>query len=564
MYQIRCDDYILYDPRDEELIVHNPKCKLGVNMVGEGSFTILANHPYYGKLKRLKSIFEIRQDDQPIFRGRMTNASRDLHNRFQVDLEGVLGFTNDTHSPPYNYPEDYPDALNAENIVEHFLGTVLAWHNLRVKSWQKIKLGRVTVRDPNNYITRSSKAYTTTWDTLKTKLFDSSLGGYMRIRYEADGNYLDYLESFDEANTQRVEFGENLLDILTEVDGSETYSVILPVGKDGMTMGIIYDGNGNPQEELGLTEDLVRWADHIYSKSAVEEIGWVCIPPEESKWDDIETVEGLQEKGMEYLTGVAMRFSEIITIKAADLRFADDEIQSFRVGQNILVNSPVHGVVNISYPLTQLDIDILHPQNTTITIGSDTRTLIGMNTQQQSTSIERVEQVAQLVETVEKDTLETLQQQLIIQQTSMVATCTDLILAALEQYVETGEYTEFKETVQAQLEILASEITMSFTKTTESIAEVDGDIQAKFNELYKYIRFSNDGIEIGADENSLKLTLDNDMIQFTKNGLPFGWWDGTDFHTGNIVVKVNERAQFGNFAFVPRSNGSLSFLKVGG
>ena len=54
------------------------------------------------------------------------------------------------------------------------------------------------------------------------------------------------------------------------------------------------------------------------------------------------------------------------------------------------------------------------------------------------------------------------------------------------------------------------------------------------------------------------------MIQFTKNGTPIGWWDGNDFHTGNIVVEVNERAQFGNFAFLPRSDGSLMLLKVGG
>ena len=62
----------------------------------------------------------------------------------------------------------------------------------------------------------------------------------------------------------------------------------------------------------------------------------------------------------------------------------------------------------------------------------------------------------------------------------------------------------------------------------------------------------------------LQVGIDNDMIEFRKNGVAIGWWDGTDFHTGNIVVEVQERAQFGNFAFVPRSDGSLSFLKVGG
>lgn len=61
----------------------------------------------------------------------------------------------------------------------------------------------------------------------------------------------------------------------------------------------------------------------------------------------------------------------------------------------------------------------------------------------------------------------------------------------------------------------------------------------------------------------ISLSIENDMIAFKKNGEQFGWWDGEDFHTGNIIVDVNERAQFGNFAFIPRRDGSLMFLKVG-
>lgn len=53
-------------------------------------------------------------------------------------------------------------------------------------------------------------------------------------------------------------------------------------------------------------------------------------------------------------------------------------------------------------------------------------------------------------------------------------------------------------------------------------------------------------------------------VVYTVYSVAFGSWDGNDFYTGNIVVKLNERAQLGNFAFVPRSDGSLSFLKVGG
>lgn len=72
----------------------------------------------------------------------------------------------------------------------------------------------------------------------------------------------------------------------------------------------------------------------------------------------------------------------------------------------------------------------------------------------------------------------------------------------------------------------------------------------------------NNTITIGAGKSKMTLALKNDIIAFHKDGEQFGWWDGVDFHTGNIVINVTERAQFGNFAMVPRTDGSLSFLKV--
>ena len=713
MYQIRCDDYILYDPRDEELVVLAPKCKLKENTVGEASFTILSDHPYYGQLQKLKSVFEIRQDEKPIFRGRMTGDTRDFYNRLEVDLEGVLGFTNDTLIPPFNFPEDFADAATAENVVEYFLGWILEQHNAHVEDWQKLKLGTVTVADPNNYITRSSEKYASTWETLKSKLFDSALGGYLTIRYEDDGNYVDYVDKFDLTNTQRITFGENLLDMVNESDASETYSAILPIGKDGLTIAGLADGD--------LNDDLVKDGPYIYSRSGVESFGWVCVPVGEATWNDVTEASNLQRKGMEYLAGTAMLLSGTITIKAVDLHFTDEEIQSFRIYRNILVDSPVHGVSGASYRLSELDIDLLNPQNTVITIGDTFRSLVDVNESKlnnamqivQSSTNELKEKVenadfdinvggrnflqksnfadwlkewvrwqnssASITEDgwlqvvrgegasnygyyppkistfpfgkyrlsfdaysdtatdlnynyimsdsgnsrigsvtitnepkryvisferteelqncsvmigsaigdsfyirdikVERGTVATdwtpapedlgasvdvVKQTMLEQNTTVLNDAEKIIMSALERYVETSNYEEFKQTVETQLEVIAGQITMNFTTTTEQITDVNGDLQAKFAELYKYISFSEDGITIGGSESGITLNLDNDGIKFSKNGVAFGRWDGNDFYTGNIVVEVNERAQFGNFAFIPRTDGSLAFLKVGG
>lgn len=148
------------------------------------------------------------------------------------------------------------------------------------------------------------------------------------------------------------------------------------------------------------------------------------------------------------------------------------------------------------------------------------------------------------------------------QNASIITTCNSIILSALESYVETSNYDEFKSTVETQLSIMAGEIAMNFASTTERIDGVDSDLQSEVSKWNKYITFSEDGINISAGKNAMSIRIDNDIIRFEKDGIIYGWWDGIDFHTGNIVVDVNERAQFGNFAYVPRSDGSLSFLKV--
>jgi len=118
----------------------------------------------------------------------------------------------------------------------------------------------------------------------------------------------------------------------------------------------------------------------------------------------------------------------------------------------------------------------------------------------------------------------------------------------------------------AEFEVMSEQISMRFETIEQGAQGSDNGLQEQFNKLYKYIKFSGEtGITIGSGDSALTLELDNETgIVFKKNGVQFGLWDGENFHTGNIIIGVNERAQFGSFAFVPRSDGSLSFLKVGG
>lgn len=161
-----------------------------------------------------------------------------------------------------------------------------------------------------------------------------------------------------------------------------------------------------------------------------------------------------------------------------------------------------------------------------------------------------------------EETNSAIQTQISETATNIEKTCDDIILSALESYVTTGDYEEFKSQL-AELYITSDQVDIKISNVDSRISDIGKDTDSKFDEFYKYFEFRETGLSI-LESSGFELRLDSGMIQFMKDGVPFGWWDGVDFHTGNIVVEIEERAQFGNFAFVPRSDGSLQLLKVGG
>ena len=557
MYKLTCDGYPLLDWRDDEMILVDPKVKLEVNKVGEASFTIYEDHPYYNKLKKLKSIFEVSDEIGVIFRGRMTGNTIDFDNGKAVDLEGSMAFFNDSIIRPFNFPEDFLEdadyiaAAESGNVVAFFLGWLIGQHNSQVQDFQKLYLGNVTVSDPNNYITRSSENYASTWEILKSRLFDSSLGGYLCARYEKDGTYIDYLESFELVNTQKITYGENLLDLINEMDASETYSAIIPQGKDKLTIQGLPDGD--------ITEDIVKSGDTLYSRSAVESYGWIYAPINETIWEDVTLAENLQTKAVEWLVTQGIKLSNTIEVTAVDLHFTDEEIRSFRIYRNIQVMSAAHGLSEI-YPLTKLHIDLLNPQKTKITVGRTELTLIE---KQDKDATEKIESATNELKEEVSSEIESINQIIIRNSTSVLNDCERIIMTALNSYVETSDFETFKSTVTSEFAVMADKITMDFTSTAERINNVEGDAQAKLAEIYKHISFGEDGITIGSSENAIKMNLDNDQLVFSKNGVEMVRVDIDNSIFTNIWVKSGGRIRMGNFAWDVQENGVPVFMKVG-
>lgn len=517
MYRLTYEDYILYDPRlatpEDRLIIRDPKVHLAVDKAGEMSFLLQPEHPYVDKLRKMSGVVELTDGVTPIYRGRITRDTIDFYGVHTVETEGLLACLNDSIIEPFTYPEDftedagYQEAAAAGNVVEYLFRWLLAQHNAQVSTEQQLKPGTCTVTDPNNYITRSSTDYQTTMEAIRSKLFGSSLGGHLLIRYETDGNYLDYYADLPLTNTQPVEFAANLLDLTTELDGTDIYTAILPLGKDGLTIAELSDTD--------LTDDLVKSGKIIYSKSGIAAHGRItrCI-----KWDDVTVPANLQTKAKAALADNGLAMPETITVRAVDLGW-QDAVHHFRVGRMTLLASTPHGY-RASYPLLELSPDILDPGNTQITMGATRATYTGTQIEE---DWRRAEETNRREENIKEDTRQQLDQ--VIRSTSQQITdlqrnVDSIILSALERYVETGDFESYKEEVSTKLSVLTDQLSIDITRITERIDDVDGDLQSKYSEITKAFRFTSDGLIIGESGNEILLRLDNDVLQFVRNNTP--------------------------------------------
>lgn len=515
MYQLKYKDYVLHDMRlaDEKIIVRDPSVKLAVSKAGEMTFTLGADHPYLSNLRRMSGLVELLDGTLPIYRGRITTDTKDFYGAHKIETEGIMAALNDSIIKPFSFPEDFNDdddykaAAASGNVVDFFFRWILAQHNSQVSTEQQIKPGVCTVTDSNNYITRSASEYATAMSTISDKLIKSALGGYLLIRYEDDGNYLDYYAALPLTNTQSVEFAENLLDLSSETDGTNIYTAILPEGKDGLTIEALSDGD--------LTDDLVKSGLTIYSKSGVATYGRIT---RHVKWDDVTVAANLQAKAKAALADNGLSMPETIKLTAVDLGWQED-VQHFRVGRMTVLFSTTHGY-STSYPLLELSPDILDPGNTRITLGATQQTYTGAQIDTKRETDERIEstrqEISERVDESSSQVIQATRQQI----TDLQQNINSIILSALERYVETGDFESYKEEVSTKLSVLSDQLTIDITRITERIDDVNGDLQSKYSEITKAFRFTSDGLIIGETGNEILLRLDNDVLQFVRNNTP--------------------------------------------
>ena len=529
MYQVYCDNNLIYDPRVDELKIINPKIDLELNKTGSFDFEIYPSNPNYSKLQKLKSIITVYHDSELIFRGRILNDEAGFYNQKRVSCEGELAFLLDSIQRPYEH-----QGTPAELFIKFIQN-----HNAQVEEAKRFKIGNITVTDPNDYINRSGSIYSNTWDSINEKLI-GTLGGYLNVRHESDGVYIDYLADFNVISSQTIEFGKNLLDLNKITKGEDIATAIIPLGaKDEETSQYV---------KIDSVNDGV---DYVYSPEAVAKYGWIFKTVE---WEDVTVPANLLRKANEYLAN-SINLLVSIELDAFDLAGINRDINSFRIGTYIKVKTNPHSL-NANFLVRKLSIWLDSPTSNRLTLGTTYATFseqVSSGSKQQSNAISSVSSNVDTANSTIKSVAEEANLQI-------AQSANEILSTVSNDFYLKSETDELIESVNTRLTQTNDEFEFQFNEFSKNIEDVAAGADAQFSELRKCIRFVDGTIILGEEGNELALKIQNNKISFLQNNVEVAYFSDRKMHVTD--AKFLNSVSIGKFSFLPRENGNLSFKVV--
>ena len=350
--------------------------------IGTFEFELMYDHPLYNKIEPITGLVKIinKCDKEVEFYGRVLkpDAGMDSEGLFSKTFvcESVLGYLQDSTQTFQRVPN---------NGVEDYFRRIIAVHNSQVEPHKRFKIGRVTVLNqsdtPYRYI-----GYDTTFDTIKTYLI-GRLGGYIQLRLEDDGMYLDYLKDVGQEMDSPIQLGSNIETARRELDLSNLITRLVPLGADL--------DKDNRDEETGqyvvrerVTINSVNGGkSYIEDAELVKQFGILQRPMD---WTEIKDAGILLQRGQQYMQNQKIAISAW-SVSVVELYLIDQSFEKFKVGNTHPIdNAPLSGVERLQ--IIKKVIDVTQPETVDLTIGADSMTLSKFQLQQQEAakSMEKV------------------------------------------------------------------------------------------------------------------------------------------------------------------------------
>lgn len=548
-WTIWCDDKLIYDPRLNDYKVVSAKLSQELSKADTLTFTIYPQHPNFDSLKKFKPTLIVKNGDTVKARCRILDDEIGWENGKKITAEGPFAWLCDTVQRPFEFPQDEQHTTPAD-----YFAFLLGRHNAQEPAARQIQVGTVTVTDPNGYIARSDTEYSSTQRLIKDGLLNT-VGGYMIPRYSGDTTYLDYLEDSTVLANQPVRFGLNLLTMKTTRKGKDICTAILPLGKRDeetdtrLTIESISDSE---------TDDICKSGDMIYSKTAEALYGARIVAV--VSWDDVTIASNLLAKATAELAQRRQMPSQV-TLTAADLSAAGYDYNTFSLGTYVAVYDDYHGEEHgllATYLVKKVVIDLLDPSKNTLTLGATT---MGMTEGNQRA----IEQAMQKVESnVTAETAKTVREVEQRNSSAIEQSSEAIMLRVSEDYYTKGDTDRLVDEVSTEIEQTADGINIRFSSLAQDIDDVAAGADAKFETLQSYIQMAGGSITLGEIGNEVTLKIENDRIGIYSNGVLITYWTAQDFVAPKtLLIPVGGRLVLGEFAYIPRSNGSLDFTWVG-
>ncbi len=460
LFKVYVDGNLFYHPNLSRLAI--TEAQINEDAENIDSFTLSApfNHPYIESIKPMASVIQCKKDDEVVFEGRALDDGSDFYNTHTWTCEGCLAYLKDTIQPPFSYQG------TLSGLFEQFISV----HNDSVEEQKQFKIGNITVTDDNDYVAYSNSEYSVTLDAIKNKLINTH-GGYLQVRYEDDGKYLDYLADFTMKSLQTVEFGKNITDVKINRDHTDRISALIPLGAR-----LSSEDEEETESESAARIDITSVNDgknYIYDEAAVKEIGWIWAT---EIWDDVTLPGNLLRKA-------SAKLAELVDgITSMELTIVDEsdtgaDIGDIRARMYVNCISSPHGIDGTFLCLSRTR-DYLNPAGNTITIGASGIKLTAVYVKQEKnvTALEEdiLEQTAKIETAESKADAASKAAELVTEQIhecySEIAKTADEITATVhDTYIEKSELQTIQSDFQSAITQNSSEIRFDFTAITDEI-----------------------------------------------------------------------------------------------
>lgn len=445
-----------------------------VNGINECRLVIGLNHNLYKKIKPIKGIVKVVNlfDGEIEFYGRVLSISMTMTSdgfAQEIICEDMLAYLHDSC-------QDFEKVPNKG--LEDYLTRIINRHNGQVEAHKRFKVGVVDVPAPSDTPFRYT-GYDTSWNTIKEKLIDKT-NGYLVLRHEEDGMYIDYLKEVGEKiNDSPIMLGANVKTATRDLSFDGLLTRIVPVGADLDNGASSETSSADIIREQVTIKSVNGGRNWLENAELIEQFGLIT---KSITWSEIYAPDILKRRGQQYIDNLKSILASW-KVDVVERCLIDDNYVKFKVGNtHQIVNAPMSGIEELQ--IVEKTIDITKPQSVSLTVGSSNQSLSMFQLQQQEAQ-----------KSMEKIAADNAAKQRQLEEQTATANTIALLESELSQYqAQSDSYKQEIATLEGEIEQLdpESDAGLITTLTTQMKVAVSKkelydtkivEIQTKLNEL---------------------------------------------------------------------------------